>query len=71
MTKEIFNQEASSVDRNNSSEDNWWSSLTSIAKKQAKKFWTDYNESVKKQIPTKKNLKKGVIYKAITAKKKD
>ncbi len=54
-----------------SSEDNWWSNLTSSAKKQAKKFWSDYNASVKKQIPTKKNLKKGVIYKAITAKKKN
>ena len=54
-----------------SSLDNWWTNLTDSAKKQAKKFWSDYNESAKKQLPTKKNLKKGVIYKSFTAKKKD
>jgi hypothetical protein len=51
-----------------SNPDDWWYSLKMKSKIKAKKFWSDYNESAKKQIPTKENLKKGVIYKAIKEK---
>jgi len=56
-------------------EDNWWSTLTSSAKKQAKKFWSDYTNKMKNQ-KTKVNtnpltFKANKPFKAITAKKKN
>jgi vacuolar-type H+-ATPase subunit H len=70
MTKEIFNNEGSSIRRAENEVETWWKNLSDSAKKKAKKFWDEINEGSKKQIPTITNLKKGKIFKAIKARLK-
>ena len=61
MTKEIFNNEGSSIRRAENEVETWWKNLSDSAKKKAKKFWDEINKEWldEKSIPKpKKKTKK-------------